>query len=145
MELGSLGWKSAPFASFNVIVDQVYSIIQANQSIARSRAWPVDRPSIERWVDQVNAVRCQQHGWNDYILPDEPSAPLPDRTEQWPLWARALSKFRKEGELGVGDTIKRVIGNDNSEAFKKWYKDTTGRDCGCCGRHNNLNQQFKYR
>ena len=38
-----------------------------------------------------------------------------------------------------------LIGNDRSDAFKKWYKDTFNRDCGCCGRQTNLNSQFKYK
>jgi hypothetical protein len=143
-ELGSLNWKSAPFSSFNTIVDQVHAIIQGNLSIARSRGWPTDRLGIERWVDESNATRCQQNGWNDFINPDQPMAEPPNRAEQWPLWARTIGAFRKEGEVGVGDTVKRVIGNQNSEAFKAWYKKTFNRDCGCCGRQTNLNNQYRY-
>jgi hypothetical protein len=143
-ELGSLGWRSAPFASFNTIVDQVFNVIKGNQNIALSRGWPIDRPGIENWVDRSNAQRCQDNGWNDFILPDEPQSAEPNKSEQWPLWARTIAKFRKEGEVGIGDTIKRVIGNDNSEAFKKWYKSTFNRDCGCCGRQQNLNVQYRY-
>jgi hypothetical protein len=144
MELGSLGWKSAPFASFDTIVSQVTAIIAANQNIALSRGWPIRRPQIEDWVDETNARRCAQNGWSDYFNPDGPIAPQPDRSEQWPLWARTVAKFRQAGETGIGDTIKRVVGNDTSEGFKKWYKDTFNRSCGCCERQAQLNQKYRY-
>lgn len=145
MELGSLGWRSAPFASFNTIVDQVFSVVTANKNVAMSRGWPIERHKVEAWVDESNALRCQQNGWHEFVLPDDPAASPAATSEQWPLWARAVSKFRKEGEVGVGDTVRRLIGNDNSDAFKNWYKDTFNRDCGCCGRGNNFNLKYKYK
>jgi hypothetical protein len=144
MELGSLGWKSAPFTSFDTIVNQVTAIITANRSIAESRGWPTRRDKIEEWVDETNARRCQQNGWSEYFNPDGPIAPQPDRSEQWPLWARTIAKFRQSGEVGIGDTIKRVIGNDSSESFKAWYKTTFGRSCGCCERAAQMNARYRY-
>ena len=144
MELGSLGWKSAPFASFDTIVNQVFAMAGGNRNFFLSRGWPISRPEIEKWVDETNARRCQQNGWHDYFTPDGPTGPAPDRSEQWPLWARTIAKFRQSGEVGIGDTIKRVIGNDTSEGFKTWYKQTFNRSCGCCQRQGEMNSKYRY-
>ncbi len=61
---------------------------------------------------------------------------------EWPLWTRALSKLAKPEDRGIGDVVARTIGAENSEAFKKWFKATTGKDCGCTGRQARYNLQY---
>ncbi len=60
----------------------------------------------------------------------------------WPFWAKAFSKLAKLEDKGIGDVVARTIGAENSEAFKKWYKATTGKDCGCTGRQNLWNIKY---
>lgn len=61
---------------------------------------------------------------------------------RWPLWAKALKRFAKPKDKGLGDVIARTIGDERSEAFKKWYKATFGKSCGCSGRQALLNQTY---
>ncbi len=62
--------------------------------------------------------------------------------KDWPLWAKALAMIAKPEDKGIGDVVARTIGAENSEAFKKWFKATTGKDCGCTGRHRRLNIEY---
>ncbi len=66
--------------------------------------------------------------------------PIP--RDQWPLWAKALTQFSKPEDKGLGDTVARMIGAQNSEAFKAWHLATLGRSCRCNGRQARLNIQY---
>lgn len=68
------------------------------------------------------------------------SGPVPYK--DWPMWAKILSKFAKDGDKGIGDVVLRQIGSENSDQFKAWYKKTTGKDCGCTGRQARWNREF---
>ncbi len=70
----------------------------------------------------------------------KPIQPIPRR--DWPLWAKALSMIAKPEDKGIGDVVARTIGAENSEAFKKWFKATTGKDCGCTGRQRRWNIEY---
>ena len=67
-ELPALGWRSAPFSSFDTIVDQVVRLVKANPKVAQKEDWPSDRPRIADWVDSVNALRCWENHWTDYYI-----------------------------------------------------------------------------
>ncbi len=70
-------------------------------------------------------------------------APLkPIQRKAWPLWAKALGMIAKPEDKGIGDVVARTIGQENSEAFKKWFKSTTGKDCGCTGRQRRWNMEY---
>ncbi len=77
-----------------------------------------------------------------------PPHPISDKVVQpiprkdWPLWAKALAMIATPEDKGIGDVVARTIGAENSEAFKKWFKATTGKDCGCTGRHARLNRDY---
>ncbi len=68
--------------------------------------------------------------------------PQPIPRKDWPLWAKALAMIAKPEDKGIGDVVARTIGSENSEAFKKWYKATTGKDCGCTGRQLRWNIEY---
>ncbi len=70
----------------------------------------------------------------------QPIQPIPRK--EWPMWAKALAMIAKPEDKGIGDVIARTIGSENSEAFKKWYKATTGTDCGCTGRQRRWNIEY---
>ncbi len=69
-----------------------------------------------------------------------PVKPVPRK--DWPLWAKALAQFSKPEDKGIGDVVRRMIGEENSETFKKWFKATTGKDCGCTGRQRRWNIEY---
>jgi len=66
--------------------------------------------------------------------------PIP--TEQWPLWAKALRQFSTEDDAGIGDVVARIIGDENSEAFKAWHLKTFGKPCNCTARRNRWNKLY---
>ncbi len=68
--------------------------------------------------------------------------PQPIPRKDWPLWTKALAILAKPEDKGIGDVVARTIGAENSEAFKKWFKATTGKDCGCTGRQKRYNLQY---
>jgi hypothetical protein len=51
---------------------------------------------------------------------------------------------RKKEDAGVGDTVRRTIGDANSKAFQTWYKMTFGKTCGCARRHAEWNWHYRY-
>lgn len=63
----------------------------------------------------------------------------------WPLWAMIVAKLKSDADKGIGDTIERIIGKDNSETFKSWYKSTFGKSCGCSGRKAQWNFAYPYK
>lgn len=62
----------------------------------------------------------------------------------WPLFIQVIAKFQKSGEIGIGDTIVRLIGKDRSDAFKKWFERKFQKSCGCTDRQRWLNRRFPY-
>lgn len=87
----------------------------------------------------------------DYVLtiPDDEYNRLVEKYANKPsLTAKlAIAVFqsqRIEGEIGVGDTIARLLGGPG-EAFKKWFEEFFGRSCGCVSRQRFLNEKFPYK
>jgi hypothetical protein len=68
----------------------------------------------------------------------------PTPSANWPLWTRALQKFRHPEDRGLGDTLVHLIGDTRSERFKKWFTRKFGKTCGCTNRQRWLNQKFPY-
>ena len=63
----------------------------------------------------------------------------------WPIWAKAMKRFAKPQDKGIGDVVARMIGDENSAAFKAWYFATFGKTCGCAGRQARWNAQYPLR
>lgn len=61
-----------------------------------------------------------------------------------PLWVRLITMLRQEEDVGVGDTIRRILENIGGERFKQLAK-RIGLPCGCTQRQEDLNTQFPYR
>lgn len=145
MELEPVGYKAPRYASFDVIVDAVTRVIQANPDKAAKYHWPLTRPQVADWVDEHNARLCASYGWKDFINDDTaPQGAREFRPDLWPLWARTMSSLRTPEDKGVGDTVERIIGKDNAEGFKAFYQRTFQRQCGCDGRKQEWNQLYPY-
>jgi hypothetical protein len=67
---------------------------------------------------------------------------FPEPFDQWPMWAKALRQFSKPEDNGIGDVAARIIGEENSEAFKAWYLATFKKSCGCTGRQKQWNMKY---
>jgi len=63
---------------------------------------------------------------------------------EWPLSIRAIARFRRPEDTGLGDTIVHFIGDTRSDRFKKWFQRKFGKSCGCTERQRWLNQKFPY-
>lgn len=85
-----------------------------------------------------------EHTLNGMPQPKQSETKLlaPQPKKEWPLWAKALKQFATPEDKGIGDVIGRVIGPENSEAFKSWHIKIFGKPCGCTGRQARLNKLY---
>lgn len=60
-----------------------------------------------------------------------------------PLWVAAVSRLKKEGDRGVGDTVQRVASWLGGELFKKWSQ-KLGIPCNCTRRQQEWNERWPY-
>lgn len=66
---------------------------------------------------------------------------------EWPALIRWIARHEQPGEIGVGDTLERLLRNKGGAAFKS-ITARLGIDCGCgdstSGRQGALNRRFPY-
>ncbi len=62
--------------------------------------------------------------------------------KDWPLLLRPMKLLSKSGDIGLGDIVTHLIGEENSETFKKWFKEVFKHDCGCNARKEYLNTKY---
>ena len=79
-----------------------------------------------------------------FVTAYEPPPKIPVPREEWPLWAKGIALIGSSEDKGVGDTIYRVIGDENSETFKTWYRKIFGKDCSCATRRWLWNELYSY-
>lgn len=61
-------WQPQPWSSFDTIVDGLVAHRRANPYLAQKHGWKLARTEIENEVDQYNALICQSHGWDAYVV-----------------------------------------------------------------------------
>lgn len=66
------------------------------------------------------------------------------KTVSWPIWVKLLAKRAIPEDKGIGDVAVRLIGPENSESFRKYYKMITGKSCGCKGRQAKWNRLYPF-
>ena len=143
--LPQVGYESSPFSSFDQIVNSVTKVTNANPQLAEQNDWPIERESVADWVDAYNAKWCESMGYRDFYVAggtDKFSTAI--EYHAWPLWAKSVATVKTDADIGVGDTVERIIGSDNSDALKAWYLKTFHRICGCDGRKADWNLKYKY-
>ena len=79
-----------------------------------------------------------------FWFPSGSSQPTATVARAWPDWATAIATQKQPGEVGVGDTIARIIGPIGGDLYKRWFKTLFGRDCGCATRQESLNSKYPY-
>lgn len=70
----------------------------------------------------------------------------PDTEENppvWPLLIRGIARQRSEADVGVGDTVHRILSKMGGSQFE-WVMKRLGIDCGCGDRRDWLNAVYKY-
>jgi len=96
-------------------------------------------------LTEIRQYRIDANGERELIFSqdvfnEENSVALP--FAQWPMWAKAMKVLSTKEDKGIGDVVRRVIGEENSDRFKKWFRKTFNRDCGCDGRLSEWNQKY---
>jgi hypothetical protein len=79
------------------------------------------------------------------VTTGNPLIPEPIPFDVWPVWAKALKHLSKPQDKGIGDVVARIIGDENSEAFKAWFEATFKKQCGCKGRQKRWNMIYPFR
>lgn len=64
--------------------------------------------------------------------------------EPEPRLIRAVSRLRRSGDRGVGDTVHRLLGPLGGRVIERWHERVLGRSCGCQDRRERLNAIFPY-
>lgn len=100
-----LKWRSQPWDSFDVIVANALSAMQANAHLAKSQGWTLTHEWVAAQVENFNAQWCAKNGWNDYVMADGgPSFPAPFRQP-------GLLQSLKRSVVGVR-TIADMFGSE---------------------------------
>lgn len=80
-----------------------------------------------------------QFNIDDYTPHHETSTPK----GPWPLIIRGIARQRIDSDLGVGDTIERILAKMGGSQFE-WVMHRMGIDCGCGSRKDWLNAVYPY-
>jgi hypothetical protein len=96
----------------------------------------IETPSeadVQQWLCDNLAVKCVDENGKLY------ENLYADR-RNWPLVLRPMRLAAKTGDTGLGDIVARTI--PKGDAFKVWFKENFGFDCGCDQRTDWLNRNF---
>ena len=72
-----------------------------------------------------------------------PATITPVPLDQWPMWALRLSRRRKPGDAGVGDTAQRKYARWGGEIYKRFMR-KIGKSCGCNAAQASWNAMYPY-
>ncbi len=95
-----VGYVSAPFSSFDTIVNSVENVIRSNPAKAQQYGWPTARADIASWIDTYNANYCLMNGWKDYVTGEDLTPPKhgpPPRLSALAAGAKSLTEWIGEG------------------------------------------------
>lgn len=93
-------------------------------------------------VDVNRDTLLARAGQFDQLTSQVGSARVAPSHHDWPLPARKLWRLRIDTDVGIGDTIHRLLGRPGS-----WFElaiKSLGIQCGCQDRRAWLNQRFPY-
>ncbi|WP_145083584.1 hypothetical protein [Aureliella helgolandensis] len=62
-----------------------------------------------------------------------------------PAWTRLLALAKSRSDVGIGDTIERLLNYIGGKAFKRLHHRYFGKQCGCNSRRYALNRRYPYR
>ena len=95
----------------------------------------IERATLKEWVQPCASA--------DQIATElVPAAFLPVPLPDWPWWARILRWSATDADVGVGDTIHRLLG-EIGESFVQTMK-ALGVPCACDRRRAEFNANYSY-
>lgn len=74
--------------------------------------------------------------------PPPPPQPIPEK--DWPVWVKGVAKLRQEGEIGVGDTVHRLLTTLGVAWFWQQFMVKMLGNCNCEARRVALNARHPY-
>lgn len=103
------------------------------------------RPAVEEWkriatAKEIQTVAERIQAKLPPRVPPPPVEPVP--YDDWPKWARLISAMKTDEDVGLGATVKRMLGTAGA-AFKATMK-LLGAPCGCANREAEWNAKYPY-
>lgn len=65
------------------------------------------------------------------------------RKPEWPRWAQWVYARRQPGEIGIGDTARRLLAQVGGEQYKLLVRNV-GLPCKCAMRQAEWNTKYPY-
>lgn len=97
--------------SLRVLAEAVQRVRHANPHLAKVHGWRMALEDIEYEVDAVNAQRCLDHGWTNFVTMDDGGLPAPK--------APALQPTNRASQLVAGlKTIADMMGPGGAVAHE---------------------------
>jgi hypothetical protein len=98
---------------------------------------PVIKEGFNTISDEIQDAICGRLSPEDQrrLCSDAPPEP-------WPAYLLPFRLLAQEKDRGLGDIIARTIGPAGGDAFKDWYREKFGQDCGCRDRQVFLNNRY---
>ena len=62
--------------------------------------------------------------------------------DKLPLAVKGIAMLAKPEDRGVGDIVERMAKIAGGKTLAQWYKELTGKDCGCANRKERLNRMY---
>ena len=112
----------------------------------------IARPAAEKMdaLKHLPPHLLARYNPKDFIGPLPRISPTPKPpldASKWPLLARWIARHKQSGEIGIGDTLERLLRGVGGAAFKRITK-RLRIECGCgdsnSGRQGALNRAFPY-
>ena len=98
----------------------------------------------------VEAFHCAYPGMNGKLIESPvcqecPHVAIHLPQSEWPWWAKGIGLFGQADDMGIGDTVHRLIGDFASEQFSAWHQRIFGTPCRCPERRAEWNAEFSYK
>jgi len=94
----STKWKCRPWSSFDQVVRDLIAHRLGNPALIEKNKWKTDYESVANEVDEYNALRCFQMGWNNFIVQLQGASPPP----------KSLSPHQQGQVAAVAGRVKKI-------------------------------------
>jgi len=94
----STKWKCRPWSSFDQVVRDLIAHRLGNPALIEKNKWKTDYESVANEVDEYNALRCFQMGWNNFIVQLQGASPPP----------KSMSPHQQSQVGAVAGRVKKI-------------------------------------
>ncbi len=121
-------------------VKDIYGLVCFNELVING-TFSVNFIEIEDTKGKEILSRCSE------IISVQPAPTiLPKRQPETniPIWAKLIGKHRQTQDVGVGDTLARLLSKVQADKVAHLWERYTGKMCGCVDRKQHLNLKYPY-